>query len=90
MTLVNKKLLYKCTCLMYVITSVDNQFPLRVEPLVWHYENMPIQYTVIFKLVKNENVQKKFLIFFSFCSKHVLEQNAKINPNPCIAAKCEN
>ena len=33
----------------------------------YHYENMPMQYTEIFKIVKNENFQKKkfdiFLIF---------------------------
>ena len=33
----------------------------------FHYENMPMQYTVIFKIVTNENFQKKmfdiFLIF---------------------------
>ena len=38
------------------------QFKIR-----YHYENMPVQYTEIFKVVKNENFQKKnvdiFLIF---------------------------
>ena len=32
-----------------------------------HYENMPMQYTEIFKVVKNENCQKKiFEIFLIF------------------------
>ena len=32
-----------------------------------HYENMPMQYTVIFKVVKNENfLWKSFDIFFMF------------------------
>ena len=32
-----------------------------------HYENLPMQYTVIFKVVKNENFQQKiFHIFLIF------------------------
>ena len=30
-----------------------------------HYENLPMQYTVGFKIVKNENFQKKFFYIFS-------------------------
>ena len=36
-----------------------------------HYENMPMQYTDIFQVVKNENFQKKISRIFSyFCSKY--------------------
>ena len=48
-----------------VIISKD-QMPL------WHsdnYENLPMQYTVIFKVVKIENFVGKFLIFFIFLLK---------------------
>ena len=31
-----------------------------------HYENMPMQYTEILKVVKNEIFSSKFLLFFSF------------------------
>ena len=38
-----------------------------VERLSLHYENMSMQYTDIFQVVKNENVQKKISrIFLSF------------------------
>ena len=39
-----------------------------------HYENMPMQYTEVFKVVKNGNFhQKNFDIFLIFqCSKHRL------------------
>ena len=34
---------------------------------LFHYENMPMQYTEIFKVVKNENFQSKiFAIFLIF------------------------
>ena len=31
---------------------------------MFHYENMPVQNTEIFKVVKNKNFQWKILIFF--------------------------
>ena len=34
-----------------------------------HYENMPMQDTEIFKVVKNKNFQWKILIFFLFLLK---------------------
>ena len=38
-----------------------------------HYQNLPMHYTEIFKVVKNEKFQKKiFYIFLIFCSKHRL------------------
>ena len=38
-----------------------------------HYENMPMQYKEIFKVVKNEKFQlKKFDIFLTFATKHRL------------------
>ena len=30
-----------------------------------HYENLPMQYTEIFKCVKNENFQQKFFVIFA-------------------------
>ena len=39
----------------------------------FHYENIPIQYTEIFKVVKNEKFSsEKFGYFSYFCSKHRL------------------
>ena len=39
----------------------------------FHYENLPMQYTEFFSVVKNGNFQlKKFDIFSYFCSKHRL------------------
>ena len=34
-----------------------------------HYENLPMQYTEIFKAIKNENFQQENLIFFLFLLK---------------------
>ena len=34
-------------------------------PVYLHYENMPMQYTEIFRVVKNENFQWKFFLFFA-------------------------
>ena len=38
-----------------------------------HYENTPMQYTAIFQGCKNDNLQMKKMLYFSyFCSKHRL------------------
>ena len=37
--------------------------------ILYHYENMPMQYTVIFKIVKNKIFGRKILIFFLFLLK---------------------
>ena len=57
-----------------------------------HYENLPKQYTQIFKVVKNENFQKKNFDNFSyFCSKHRLwvhgEAVLTSTHNLCFEAK---
>ena len=36
-----------------------------------HYENMPIQYIEIFKIVENENFYRKNLIFFLFFAQNI-------------------
>ena len=36
-----------------------------------HQENMPMQYTVIFKVVKNENFQWKFLNIFLIFAQNI-------------------
>ena len=48
------------------IRMFDSFLPSRLYDLA-HYENMPMQYTEIFKVVKNENFHKKiFAIFLIF------------------------
>ena len=39
--------------------------------LLIHYENMPIQYTVIFIAVKNENFQWKFFDIFLIFAQNI-------------------
>ena len=65
----------------------------------YHYENMPMQYTEIFKVVKNENFQWKYFdIFLIFAPKHrlwvhVRTASAKIRKigiplySPCLLYK---
>ena len=38
---------------------------------ICHYENMPMQYTKIFKVVKNENVQQKMFDFFLIFAQNI-------------------
>ena len=60
---------------LLVVNYVNKCFELR------HYENLPMQYTVIFKIVKNENFQYNFFLYFSyFYSKHS-------SHNLCFGAK---
>ena len=40
-------------------------------PLFSHYENMPMQYTVIFHGCKNDNFQMKNVIFFLFFAQNI-------------------
>ena len=42
-----------------------------VLPNVPHYENMPMQYAEIFKAVKNENFQLKFLDIFLIFAQNI-------------------
>ena len=37
----------------------------------FHYENMPMQYTEIFKVVKNENIQYKFFVIFLIFAQNI-------------------
>ena len=48
--------------------------PLRSHEYEFHYENMPMQYTEIFKVVKYKKKisRKKKLLFFLFLLKHRL------------------
>ena len=48
----------------YLMYKVSDNFDYEI---LYHYENMPVQYTEIFKVVKNENFRwKKFDIFLIF------------------------
>ena len=54
--------------------------------IAFHYENMPMQYTEIFKAVKNENFQKKiFAIFLIFAQNidcgYTLEPPRRVGSN---------
>ena len=44
----------------------------KVSSYAYHYENMPMQYTEIFSVVKNETFIRKKKKFSYFCSKHRL------------------
>ena len=53
-----------------------------------HYENMPMQYTEIFKVVKNENFQWKFLdIFLIFAQNIDCGYTLTNTHNLCFGAK---
>ena len=38
---------------------------------MYHYENLPMQYTEIFKVVKNENFQYKFCFIFLIFAQNI-------------------
>ena len=43
----------------------------ELAPWYFHYENMPMQYTVIFKVVKKENFQWKFFDIFLIFAQNI-------------------
>ena len=46
--------------------EVKQSIMFSYEVLALHYENLPMKYTEIFKVVKNENFHWKFIYFFFF------------------------
>ena len=60
-------LIYSFNPSSYVVNFIGPQFSVHYNQFMLHYENMPMQYTETFKVVKNENFQyKNFDIFLIF------------------------
>ena len=54
-----------------------------------HYENIPMRYTVIFKIVNNENFQYNFFYIFLIFAKNIAEAVLTSTHHLCLEQKQE-